>query len=128
MIETYLCQQVFDSQRSKMQSFISKWGGGGGGGGWDTGGHSLSPPLPHSLSSWTFVPICLSTPALHCVTPIFKSIKSIRNLGYWQAVPKHITLKGGRFLKKLWCCIGGRVQLCRQFSVNNRVENIHWPP
>ena len=33
MIETYLCQQLFDSQRSKMQGFISKCGGGGGGGG-----------------------------------------------------------------------------------------------
>ena len=33
MTETYHYQQVFDSQRSKMQGFISKCGGGGEGGG-----------------------------------------------------------------------------------------------
>ena len=82
MIETYLCQQVFDSQRSKMQGFISKCEGGGGEGGWDTGGHGVPSPVPHSLSFWTFVPICLPTPTLHCITPIFGSVISIRNLGY----------------------------------------------
>ena len=35
------------------------------------GGQSLLLPMPHSPTSRTFVPLCLLTPALHCVAPIF---------------------------------------------------------
>ena len=37
----------------------------------DRGGKSLLLPMPHSPTSRTFVPLCLLTPALHCVAPIF---------------------------------------------------------
>ena len=35
------------------------------------GGQSLLLPMPHSPTSRIFVPLCLLTPALHCVAPIF---------------------------------------------------------
>ena len=50
-------------------------------GGVGRGGQSLPFPLPHSPASRTFVPLCLPTPALHCVASIFRLIKRIRNLG-----------------------------------------------
>ena len=53
-----------------------------GGGGVDgTGGQSLPFPLPRSPAFRTFVPLCLPTPTLHCVAPVFRLIKRIRNPG-----------------------------------------------
>ena len=46
---------------------------GGGGGGWDRG-QSLPFPLPRSPASRTFVSLCLPTPALHYVAPVFRLI------------------------------------------------------
>ena len=34
--------------------------------------------------------------------------------------------KGGKFLKKLWCCVGGSIT--RQFGFINWVDNVNWPP
>ena len=49
------------------------WGGGGG-----ERRHGRS----ESLASRTFVPLCLPTPTLHCVAPVFKKlIERIRNPG-----------------------------------------------
>ena len=48
-----------------------------GGGGWGERRHGRS----ESLASHTFVPLCLPTPTLHCVAPVFKLIKRIRNPG-----------------------------------------------
>ena len=31
----------------------------------------------------------------------------------------YVTNKGGKFLKKLWCCVGGRLI--------NWVDNVNWP-
>ena len=58
-----------------------------GGGG--QGGQSLPLSVPRSPAPRTFVPLCLPTPALHCVAPVFKLIKRIRNpLFNFQTVPK----------------------------------------
>ena len=52
------------------------------------GGQSLPLPVPRSPASRTFVPLCLPTPALHCVAPVFRLIKRIRNPGFnFQTVP-----------------------------------------
>ena len=53
----------------------------------EQGGHSLPPPTPHSPASHTFMAPSLPTPALHGITPVFMSIKQIRNLEFWQALP-----------------------------------------
>ena len=49
-------------------------------------GFSLPLPIPRSPTSYTFVPLCLPTPTLHCVAPVFKLIKKP---GFnFQTVPK----------------------------------------
>ena len=34
--------------------------------------------------------------------------------------------KGGKFLKKLWCCVGGSIT--RSFGFINFFDNVNWPP
>ena len=60
-----------------------------------TGGQSLLLLVPRSPSSRTLVPLCLPTPTLHCVAPVFKikkiALKSepLRTLqrAHWSGIP-----------------------------------------
>ena len=47
----------------------------------ETGGSESPASRIRSPASRTFVPLCLPTPALHCVAPVFRLIKTIRNPG-----------------------------------------------
>ena len=58
--------------------WLWRWWGWGGGG---TGGSESPASRVRSPASRTFVPLCLPTPALHCVAPVFRLIKTIRNPG-----------------------------------------------
>ena len=55
---------------------------GGGGGGGEQGVYNPLLPVPRSLGSSTIVALCLPTSALHGITPVFRLIKWIRNLGF----------------------------------------------
>ena len=37
-------------------------------------------------------------------------------------------IKGGKFLEKLWCCVGGEYYQIVLVSVINWVDNVNWPP
>ena len=65
-----------------------QWGGGGVG---EQGGQSLPLPVPRSPASRTFVPLYLPTPALHCVAPVFRLIKRIRDLGLTFKLCRNLT-------------------------------------
>ena len=67
-------------------------GGGGGGGGGGQGGQSLPLPVLRSTASRTFVPLCLPTPTLHCVSPVFRLIKRIRSPGLTFKLCQNLTL------------------------------------
>ena len=36
-------------------------------------------------------------------------------------------IKGGKFLEKLWCCVGGEYYQIVLVSVINWVDNVNWP-
>ena len=40
---------------------------------------------------------------------------------------KMFNIKGGKFLKKLWCYVGGKVRQ-DNFSIINRVGSVNKPP
>lgn len=42
----------------------------------------------HFFSLLTVLCTSAMTPTLHCITPVFWSIKMNRNMGFWQGVPK----------------------------------------
>ena len=52
----------------------------------------------------------------------FNALRSKRVLG----VGNQIMNKGGKFLKKLWCCVGGSIT--RQSGFINWVDNVNLPP
>ena len=56
------------------------------------GGQSLPLPVPRSPASRSFVPLCLPTPTPHCVAPVFRLIKRIRNLGLTFKLCQNLTL------------------------------------
>ena len=62
-----------------------------------TGGQSLLLSLPRSAASRTFVPLCFPTPTLHCVAPVFRIIKRIRNPGLTFKLCQNLT-----FLSIFW--------------------------
>ena len=109
MIDTYLCQQLFDTQWCRVLS-VNRWGGGGEGKRY----RGSQPPIScitFSCLLYFCAHLPLWAPALHCLTPIFRSVKRIRNLGYWQAVLKHIILdhsvvlhffRGGEVIFSRW--------------------------
>ena len=40
---------------------------------------------------------------------------------------KTFLFKGSTFIKKLWCCVGGK-SITGEFSIINLVDNVNWPP
>ena len=40
---------------------------------------------------------------------------------------KTFLFKGSTFVKKLWCCVGGK-SITGEFSIINLVDNVNWPP
>ena len=98
---------------------------GGGGGG--TGGQSLPFPLPRSPASRTFVPLCLPTPTPHCVAPVFRLIKRIRNPGLTFKLYQNLT-----FLLIFWPffwrgIIGTRWKLLQVSFLKLSFANLVWP-
>ena len=67
------------------------------------GGQSLPLPMPHSPTSRTFAPLCLLTPALHCVAPIFSEVNQEDQKPWFNfpTVPKSNILV--HFLVPLFC-------------------------
>ena len=54
------------------------------------GGHSLPLSILLSSTSHTFFPLCLPTPTLHYITPIFSLVRGSETWYFWQAVIKCI--------------------------------------
>lgn len=78
----------------KALSLIIRKGGGGE-------SHSL-PLLKFSRFSFFGPSSYLPIPALHWITAVFRLIKRIRNLGFWQAMPKRIILDNSLTLHFSW--------------------------